>query len=61
MEEIIESKIKNDLGYITEIKFKDGSEIKFLDEDVTIQSFYVIESDFELLKNQLISIVEKFK
>jgi hypothetical protein len=49
--EDIESEIdeseENDLGVMTYVKFKNGDEIKFLDEDDdTISSFYVAEEDF---------------
>jgi hypothetical protein len=61
LENLIESKEKNDLGSVTKIKFSDGSEIKFLDEDDKIQSFYVPESEFQQLKNQMMLVVKKFK
>jgi hypothetical protein len=61
LDEMIESKIENDLGIISRIKLIDGSEIKFLDDDDTIQSFYVAESDLENLKNQINLLVEKFR
>jgi hypothetical protein len=61
IEDLIESKEENDLDIVTKIKFSDGSEIKFLDNDDTIKSFYVPESEFQQLKNQIMLIIEKFR
>ena len=48
-------------GYRTEIEFNDGSRIRFLDDDDTIQSFYVTEEEYEELKSSINSIMEKLK
>lgn len=50
---------ENEHGTRTEVEFNDGSIIKFLDEDDTIQSFYVTEKEYEELKNSIKSIIEK--
>jgi hypothetical protein len=50
---------ENEHGTRTEVEFNDGSIFKFLDEDDTIQSFYVTEKEYEELKNSIKSIIEK--
>ncbi len=57
----ISQKIENKEGIISDVYFKDGSSLCFLDEDDTIQSFYVKEKDFEMLKNEFNTILEIFK
>ena len=57
----ISEKIENKEGVISEVYFKDGSSLCFLDEDDTIQSFYVKEKDFEILKNEFDTILEILK
>lgn len=57
----ITQKIENKDGIISEVYFKDGSSLCFLDEDDTIQSFYVKEKDFEMLKNEFDTILEILK
>ena len=61
IEEKIISITENEKGVRTEIKFADGSSIKFLNEDDTIQSFYVPESDFIGLKKQFDFILDKLR
>lgn len=57
----ISQKIENKEGIISDVYFKDGSSLCFLDEDDTIQSFYVKEKDFEMLKNEFNTILEILK
>jgi hypothetical protein len=59
-DEVLKAK-ENDAGIRTEIEFKDGSSIKFLDDDDEIQSFYVTEKEYEELKTSIKSIIEKLK
>jgi hypothetical protein len=54
-------KIENEEGEIIEVNFKDGSSISFLDEDDTIQSFYVKEIEYEKLKQEFVTILEILK
>jgi hypothetical protein len=55
------NKIENEEGEIIEVNFKDGSSICFLDEDDTIQSFYVKEIEYEKLKREFVTILEILK
>ena len=59
-DEVLKAK-ENDAGIRTEIEFKDGSSIKFLDDDDEIQSFYVTEKEYEELKTSIKSILEKLE
>jgi hypothetical protein len=59
-DEVID-KIENEEGEIIEVNFNDGSSLCFFDEDDTIQSFYVKEKDFEMLKNEFDTILEILK
>ena len=54
-------KIENEEGEIIEVNFKDGSSISFLDENDTIQSFYVNEIEYEKLKPEFDTILEILK
>jgi hypothetical protein len=45
---------------MTKVYFKDGSEIKFLDDNDNIFSLYVLESDYTQLLNDMSIIVNKF-
>ena len=53
--------IENDENFIFEVKFYDGSSICFLDEDDTIQSFYVRQNEYEQLKKDFDIILEVLK
>lgn len=55
----IAQKIENKEGVISEVYFKDGSSLCFLDEDDTIQSFYVKEIEYEKLKQEIDKILSK--
>ncbi len=57
----IAQKIENKESVISEVYFKNGSSLCFMDEDDTIQSFYVKEKDFEMLKNDFDTILEILK
>ncbi len=57
----IAEKIENKEGVISEVYFKDGSSICFLNEDDTIQSFYVKEIEYEKLKTEFDTILEILK
>ncbi len=57
----ITQKIENKESVISEIFFKDGSSLCFLDEDDTIQSFYVKEIEYEKLNQEFSAILEIFK
>lgn len=52
---------KNEEGIRTEIEFDDKSMISFIGEDDTVRSFYVTEADYLNLKNNIDSIVNRFK
>jgi len=52
---------KNNDGTREEIQLDDGSRIIFLDDDDTVQSFYVTESEYSELACQVDSILEKLK
>ena len=58
--EVLKAK-KNNEGIWTEIEFKDGSSIRFLDDDDQIRSFYVTEKEFEELKTKFNSVLNKLK
>ena len=57
----IAEKIENKEGVISEVYFKDGSSLCFLNEDDTIQSFYVKEIEYEKLKPEFDTILEILK
>lgn len=57
----IEDKIENEEGYIKQVIFKNGSTICFLDDDNTLQSFYVKEIEYEKLKQEFDTILELLK
>jgi hypothetical protein len=59
-EEIAET-VENENGIISEVNFKNGSSLYFLDEDDTIQSFYVKEKEHENLKKEFDKILVKLK
>jgi hypothetical protein len=59
-DEIVD-KIENIEGDILKVKFKDGSSICFIDDDNTIQSFYVKEIEYEKLKQEFVTILEILK
>ena len=59
-DEIAET-VENENGIISEINFKNGSSLYFLDEDDTIQSFYVKEKEHENLKKEFVKILVKLK
>lgn len=61
VEETFLNTIENEDGIIEEIEFRDGSILKFLDDDDTIRSFYIIESDYFVLKEEIEKIVLIFK
>lgn len=48
-------------GVNSEVNFKDGSSISFLDENDTIQSFYVKEIEYKKLKQEFVTILEILK
>jgi hypothetical protein len=48
-------------GFFTEIEFEDHSVIKFLDDNDTVNSCYVLEEDFHNLKNDIDNILIMFK
>lgn len=50
----------NDDGFMTKVYFRDGSEIKFLDDNDNIFSLYVLESDYTQLLNDMKLIINKF-
>jgi hypothetical protein len=54
-------KIENKEGVNSEVNFKDGSSISFLDENDTIQSFYVKEIEYKKLKQEFVTILEILK
>jgi hypothetical protein len=60
IDDLIESTDENENGVLTSVFLTDGSEIKFNSENDKIQSFYVPESEFQQLKLQVLTIVEKF-
>lgn len=53
--------IEKDENIIYEVKFYDGSSICFLDEDDTIQSFYVRQNEYEQLKKDFEIILKVLK
>ena len=53
--------IENENGILLEVSFKNGSSLCFLDEDDTIKSFYVKEKDFENLRTEFNTIIDKLK
>lgn len=53
--------VENENGILLEVSFKNGSSLCFLDEDDTIKSFYVKEKDFENLRTEFNTIIEKLK
>jgi len=55
----IAKKIENKDGVTSEVYFKDGSSLCFMDEDDTIQSFYVKEIEYEKLKQEIDKILSK--
>lgn len=61
IDDLISERIGETEDEITEVKFEDGSIMKFLDSNDTICSFYVLESDFTLLKTEIETIVNKFE
>ena len=50
----------NDDGFMTKVYFKDGSQIKFLDDNDNIFSLYVLESDCTQLLNDMKLLINKF-
>lgn len=58
--EIVDS-VEN--GILLEVSFKNGSSLCFLDEDEddTFKSFYVKEKDYENLKTEFNTIIDKLK
>ena len=61
IEERFVNTIENEEGIIAEIEFDDKSMISFIDDDDTVRSFYVAEADYLNLKNNIDSIVTRFK
>lgn len=61
IDNLISERIGETEDEITEVKFEDGSSMKFLDSNDTICSFYVLESDFTLLKTEIETIINKFE
>ena len=61
IDDLISERIGETEDEITEVKFEDGSIMKFLDSNDTVCSFYVLESDFTLLKTEIETIVNKFE
>ena len=59
-EEIIDT-VENENGFILEVRFKNGASLCFLDEDDTIQSFYIKEKEHENLKKEIDKILVKLK
>lgn len=59
-EEVIKVK-KNNEGIRTELQFKNGSSIKFLNNDDRIQSFYVTEKEYKELCNSIKYVIESLK
>ncbi len=59
-EEEIDFSEDNDDGIMLRVFFKDGSEIRFLDQNDSICSLYVLESDYPQLLNEMSSIINKF-
>ena len=51
--------IQNEEGIISKVNFKDGSSLCFLDEDDTIQSFYVNETEYKNIKQEIDKILSK--
>jgi len=60
-EDEIKKVIENGVGRRKEVYFNDGSIIKFLDEDDTIDSFYVLETNYPNLVEEMAKITCKFK
>lgn len=58
--EILTSK-ENKSGTRTEIEFKDGSIIRFLDSDDTVKSFYVTPKEYSELESEMNLIIERLK
>ena len=56
-----ESTVENKNGILIEVSFKNGSSLCFLDEDDTFKSFYVKEKDFENLRIEFNTIIDKLK
>ena len=52
---------ESDKGFKTEIELDDGSRIKFLDEDDSVQSFYIKESLYSQFVKQVDLIIKKMK
>lgn len=59
-DQITASKEDNN-GIRTEVKFDNGSVLRFLDKNDHISSFYVLQEDFVNLKNAFAEILEKLK
>lgn len=57
-DEVID-KIEDENGIISYVKFSNGSSIEFLDENDNIQSFYIKEIDYMILKNECNLLLEK--
>jgi hypothetical protein len=60
VKEIVD-KVENENGIVLEVSFKDGSSLCFLDEDDTIQSFYVKEMDYENLLHEFNVVLKLIK
>ena len=57
----IESTKENDEGYITEMKFTNGSAISFLDDNDDLDSFFILEELYPELKNDIDYVVTLFQ
>lgn len=57
----IQSTIENDEGYITEMKFTNGSAISFLDDNDDLEPFFIPEEDYPELKNEIDYVVNLFQ
>ncbi len=60
VKEIVD-KVENENGIVLEVSFKDGSSLCFLDEDDTIQSFYIKEMDYENLLHEFNVVLKLIK
>jgi hypothetical protein len=60
IEDFIINSIEDEQGFVIEIQFDDGSAINFLDNNQNYDSYFVLESEYEGLMQELELIVEKF-
>lgn len=59
-EQFVRTEMTED-GEISEIEFEDGSIISFIENNYNYKSFFVSESEFEMLKNNIEFITSKFR